>query len=122
MLSARLRHKVPREFEGMEDVLTSSVFALLRTLPRCLASYLLTKWADVPPPAGPAPGRLLAVPPDPGRMSREFSFCSGSDMVRRRPADLTPGRRSYRSFLVSVVVLPRKETHRRANRSHGNRS
>jgi hypothetical protein len=49
MLSARLRHKVPREFEGMEDVLTSSVFALLRTLPRCLASYLLTKWADVPP-------------------------------------------------------------------------
>jgi hypothetical protein len=53
MLSARLRHKVPREFEGMEDVLTSSVFALLRTLPRCLASYLLTKWADVPPQPDP---------------------------------------------------------------------
>jgi hypothetical protein len=39
----------------MEDVLTSSVFALLRYLPRSLASYLLTRWADVPfqpdPPA-----------------------------------------------------------------------
>jgi hypothetical protein len=45
MLSARLRHKVPREFEGMEDVLTSSVFALLRTLSRPLASCLLARWA-----------------------------------------------------------------------------
>jgi len=55
MLPAQLYHKVPLEFEGMEDVLTSSVFALLRYLPPSLASYLLAKWAYVPlqpdPPA-----------------------------------------------------------------------
>jgi hypothetical protein len=48
MLSAQLHHKVPIEFEGMEDVLTSSVFALLRYLPPDLACLLLTNWADIP--------------------------------------------------------------------------
>jgi hypothetical protein len=45
MLAAQLHHKVPLPVEDTEDVLTSSVFALLRTLPRPLASYLLARWA-----------------------------------------------------------------------------
>jgi hypothetical protein len=45
MLPAQLHHKVPRGFEGMEDVLTSRVFALLRYLPHPLAPYLLGRWA-----------------------------------------------------------------------------
>lgn len=48
MLSAQLSHKVPTEFEGMEDVLTSSVFALLRYLPAHLACHLLSRWAKIP--------------------------------------------------------------------------
>jgi hypothetical protein len=48
MLLAQLHHKVPLHVEDMEDVLTSSVFALLRYLPPPLASYLLAKWADIP--------------------------------------------------------------------------
>lgn len=48
MLSAQLSHKVPTEFERMEDVLTSSVFALLRYLPAHLACHLLTRWAKIP--------------------------------------------------------------------------
>ncbi|MGC9468194.1 MAG: hypothetical protein ACP5HS_06365 [Anaerolineae bacterium] len=49
MLAAQLHHKVPVEFEGMEDVLTSSVFGLLRYLPAPLACHLLACWADLPP-------------------------------------------------------------------------
>lgn len=48
MLPAQIYHKVPSDFEGMEDVLTSSVFALLRYLPAQLACHLLTKWAKIP--------------------------------------------------------------------------
>lgn len=53
MLLAQLHHKVPRGFEGMEDVLTSRVFALLRYLPHPLAPYLLGRWA------------CALLPPDP---------------------------------------------------------
>jgi hypothetical protein len=48
MLVAQLHHKVPLQVEEMEDVLTSSVFALLRYLPRPLASALLARWTYVP--------------------------------------------------------------------------
>jgi len=48
MLLAQLCRKVPHQFEGMEDVLTSSVFGLLRYLPSTLASDLLTRWAGLP--------------------------------------------------------------------------
>lgn len=48
MLLAQLHHKVPSEFEGMEDVLTSSAFALLKYLPEHLSCNLLARWADVP--------------------------------------------------------------------------
>lgn len=47
MLLAQLHHKVPRDFEGMEDVLTSSVFALLRYLPPEIACELLSEWAQI---------------------------------------------------------------------------
>jgi hypothetical protein len=53
MLFAQLRHKVPLQFEGMEDVLTSSIFALLRYLPPSAACELLSRWADVPIPSDP---------------------------------------------------------------------
>ena len=49
MLLAQLHRKVPSEFEGIEDVLTSSAFALLKYLPDQLACKLLAKWADIPP-------------------------------------------------------------------------
>ena len=42
MLLAQLHRKVPSEFEGMEDVLTSSVFALLKYLPSRLACKLMS--------------------------------------------------------------------------------
>ena len=48
MLLAQLHRKVPSEFEGMEDVLTSSVFALLKYLPSRLACKLLAEFADIP--------------------------------------------------------------------------
>ena len=47
MLLAQLHRKVPSEFEGMEDVLTSSVFGLLKYLPDQLACHLLVRWADI---------------------------------------------------------------------------
>jgi len=43
MLLAQLRRKVPNEFEGMEDVLTSSVFGTLNYLPDSIACDLLNK-------------------------------------------------------------------------------
>jgi hypothetical protein len=45
MLPAQRHHEVPVDVEDMEDVLTSSVFALLRHLLGPLASYLLGRWA-----------------------------------------------------------------------------
>ena len=43
MLLAQLRHKVPSEFEGMEDVLTSSVFCTLKYFPDLIASDLMNR-------------------------------------------------------------------------------
>lgn len=48
MLSAQLNRKVPFEFEGLEDVLTSSVFTLPRYLRAQLAGRLMTQWAEIP--------------------------------------------------------------------------
>lgn len=48
MLPAQLHRKVPLQFEGMEDVLTSSIFGVLRYVPGGLARRLLRLWADVP--------------------------------------------------------------------------
>ena len=48
MLLAQLHRKVPSEFEGMEDVLTSSVFGLFKYLPRELGSSFLAEWAAIP--------------------------------------------------------------------------
>jgi hypothetical protein len=47
MLQAQLQHKVPREFEGMEDVLTSSTIGLLGYLPGALAAEVVAKLADI---------------------------------------------------------------------------
>lgn len=48
MLLAQLHHKVPSEFEGMEDVLTSSVFGLLKYLPDRVACAFLADLAKIP--------------------------------------------------------------------------
>ncbi len=48
MLLAQLHHKVPSEFEGMEDVLTSSVFGLFKYLPDEIAHAYLAEWATIP--------------------------------------------------------------------------
>jgi hypothetical protein len=53
MLLAQLRRKVPIEFEGMEDVLTSSVLGLLKYLPDQIACALLAEFAAIPPSQGP---------------------------------------------------------------------
>ena len=48
MLLAQLHRKVPSEFEGMEDVLTSCVFGLFKYLPRELGGSFLAEWAAIP--------------------------------------------------------------------------
>lgn len=48
MLLAQLHRKVPSDFEGMEDILTSSVFGLLKYLPDRVARTLLAKFAAIP--------------------------------------------------------------------------
>jgi len=52
MLLAQLHRKVPSEFEGMEDVLTSSVFGLLKYLPDKIACAFLAEFAAIPLPQG----------------------------------------------------------------------
>lgn len=78
MLLAQLHGKVPHEFEGMEDVLTSSIVGLVKYLPDALACSLLSKIADLPPLSGtprvdlwprcttPAGLGGSAAPPKPG--------------------------------------------------------
>ena len=53
MLLAQLHRKVPSEFEGMEDVLTSSVLGLLKYLPDQIACALLAEFAAIPLLQGP---------------------------------------------------------------------
>jgi hypothetical protein len=53
MLLAQLHGKVPREFDGMEDVLTSSAFGLLKYLPEPLACRILSECAALPVEGGP---------------------------------------------------------------------
>jgi len=48
MLQAQIHHKVPREFEGMEDVLTSSTIGLLSYLPGALATAVVAELAQIP--------------------------------------------------------------------------
>lgn len=48
MLLAQLKHKVPAEFEGMEDVLTSSAIGVIKYLPDDLACALLAEFACTP--------------------------------------------------------------------------
>lgn len=52
MLLAQLEHKIPTEYEGMEDVLTSSVIGLLKYLPHDVGGSFLAKLADIPLPQG----------------------------------------------------------------------
>lgn len=47
MLLAQLHHKVPRVFEGMEDVLTASTIGALRYLPAGLAAAILSGLAGL---------------------------------------------------------------------------
>jgi hypothetical protein len=65
MLLAQLERKVPSEFEGMEDVLTSSVFGLLKYLPDQLACELLAECAAIPLPQGPLQLKLWHRYPTP---------------------------------------------------------
>lgn len=58
MLLAQLNRKVPSEFEGMEDVLTSSIFGLLRYLPTETACVLLAEFAGIELPPGPVQLKL----------------------------------------------------------------
>ena len=53
MLLAQLHRKVPSEFEGMEDVLTSCVFGLFKYLPVEVARSYLAEWARIPSLRGP---------------------------------------------------------------------
>ena len=48
MLQAQIHHKIPREFEGMEDVLTSSTIGLLGYLPSSLAAAVVAELAQIP--------------------------------------------------------------------------
>lgn len=66
MLLAQLKHKVPSEFEGMEDILTASVIGLLKYLPDSMACELLAEFAEIPQPQGPLEVELwprYATPP-----------------------------------------------------------
>ena len=65
MLLAQLDRKVPSEFEGMEDVLTSSVFGPLEYLPDELARELLTEFADASVLRGPLHLQLWSRHPTP---------------------------------------------------------
>jgi hypothetical protein len=49
MLQAQIHHKIPREFEGMEDVLTSSTIGLLSYLPGSLAADMVGELAHIQP-------------------------------------------------------------------------
>lgn len=49
MLQAQIHHKIPREFEGMEDVLTSSTIGLLSYLPSPLAAAIVAELARIQP-------------------------------------------------------------------------
>jgi hypothetical protein len=49
MLQAQIHHKVPREFEGMEDVLTSSTIGLLGYLPSLLVAAIVAELARIQP-------------------------------------------------------------------------
>jgi len=53
MLLAQLHRKIPVQFEGMEDVLTSSVFSLFKYLPGEIARSYLAEWARIPSLSGP---------------------------------------------------------------------
>lgn len=53
MLLAQLHRKVPSEFEGMEDVLTSSIVGLFKYLPEKEALELLAQSFDISQPKGP---------------------------------------------------------------------
>jgi hypothetical protein len=78
LLLAQLHGKVPREFEGMEDVLTSSILGLVKYLPDELACSVLSAFAGLPKLSGapkielwpryPTPAGFggLAAPPDTG--------------------------------------------------------
>ena len=48
MLQASFHHKSPWEFEGMEDVLTSSTIGLLSYLPGALATAVVAELAQIP--------------------------------------------------------------------------
>ena len=50
MLHAQIHHKVPREFEGMEDVLASSTIGQLSQLPTPLAAAVIEELAQIPVP------------------------------------------------------------------------
>ncbi len=65
MLLAQLHRKVPSEFEGMEDVLTSNTFGLFRYLPTQLACELLAEFADIPLPQDPPNLKLWPRYPTP---------------------------------------------------------
>lgn len=70
MLLAQLHHKVPSEFEGMEDVLTSSALGLLKYLPDQIACALLAEFAAIPSLQGPLQMELWPRYPTPP------GFCS----------------------------------------------
>src|SRR5262245_38287177 len=63
MLLAQLHRKVPSQFEGMEDVLTSNIFGLFKYLPDHLAGELLADFAKIAVP--PAPLQLQLWPRHP---------------------------------------------------------
>jgi hypothetical protein len=65
MLLAQLHRKVPADFEGMEDVLTSTVFGLFKYLPNDTASAFLAEFAAVPSLQGPLQVELWPRYPTP---------------------------------------------------------
>jgi len=84
MLLAQLHHKVPREFEGMEDVLTSSVLGLLKYLPAQVACALLAGFASVPLPRPPLQVELWPrYPTPPGFRSADAALESEAEPASR---------------------------------------
>jgi len=83
MLLAQLHRKVPSEFEGMEDVLTSSVFGLLKYLPDQIACRLLAEFAAIPLPQDSLQLELWPRHPTPPGFARPFATAQVEEPASR---------------------------------------
>ena len=111
MLLAQLHSKVPHEFEGMEDVLTSSVLGLVRYLPDELACSLLSAFAELPSLSGTPKVCLWPRYPTPaGFRGSEAPQGSKDEVVTRGDTEIIPdGELSFQEGDYAIVIA-RKES------------